>query len=129
MSQGDLYGAAWFGRPVKPLAIGAIFVTTMLAINQILALFGAPILLTPDGSIGAIGVLATYTSITMVWSWVIRSQRMYVIALITGVGAWVGRAAEIALSNTMFQATLPLGIAMMLAGSFVLEANDTKTEM
>lgn len=129
MSRGDLYETAWLNRPIKPLAIGAIFATAILAINQILALFGSPIIFTPDGSIGAIGVLASFTTIAMVWSWVTRSQRLYVIALITGVGAWAGRAAEVALDNTAFQATLPLSIAMMLAGSFVLEANDDKEEM
>jgi hypothetical protein len=128
MTRGDL-PRKWLYRPVKPVAIGTIMATSLLALNQFLSLTGRePLLYTPDGSIGAIFALATTSTLLMLWSWVAVSQRTYQVALILAVGVWAGRAVEVALAyDSAWQGALPLSLAVLIAGSYVLEAANEDT--
>lgn len=118
------------GRCIKPVAIGPVIATLVLFLNQILALLPStqPILFTPDDSLGAIAVLAGLSSVFTIWAWFRRSQIMYEIGLLFGVGAWAGRAVEVALDGTSFQGILPMCFAITMAGLYVLETSHRELE-
>lgn len=124
MSRGDLPAVSVWGRPFKPMAVAVIVASLLLAVNQVLAIFGMPVLLTPDGSLGTIGLLAGITVVSMVWSWVITSQFLFRVSMLFGVGAWTGRALETALDGRFWQAWLPFCFAGMIAGAYFVESAD-----
>lgn len=125
MTRAELPNARILGRPFKPLAVGLIMASGFLGMNQFLVLMGfEPLVSTPSGSIGGIGLAAVFSVLGMIVSWIVNWQVLYKYSLLLCMGAWVARGFSQIMGGEWALAVFPLAFAMMAGGSYILETVD-----
>ena len=125
MTRAELPNVRILGRPFKPLAVGLIMATGFLGMNQFLVSMGfEPLVSTPSGSIGGIGLAAVFSVLGMIVSWIVNWQVLYKYSLLLCMGAWVARGFSQIMGGEWALAVFPLAFAMMAGGSYILETVD-----
>lgn len=124
MTRADLKAQIW-GRPVKPLAAGAIVALVSIGANALTVLLFGKAIITPTDDDVAIGVFAWIALGIMLISWVRRSQALFEMSLLFTMGAFFARSLLFFLVDEHpFHALLPLSIAVLTGGAFILERAD-----
>lgn len=124
MTKGDLDGITVWGRPIKPVALGACILMATLTIYNIVdkGVFGDLIL----GDV--VAVLSGASLIMMLTGWFGRSQRMAEFGLLAGCISYVMRGAFVLFYNgPLAEAVwLSLGSTTILGGAYLLEKWDCR---
>lgn len=122
MTKGDLDGVTCFGRPIKPVALGACVLMATLTVFNIIdkGAFGAFFL----GDV--VAVLTGISLIGLLGGWFGRSQAMAEVGLLAGCVAYVMRGSFLLfyIGPTEQGVYLSTGAAIILGGAYLLELWD-----
>ena len=125
MTRGELEGLTFFGRPIKPVALGiAVFMLTLTVFNlQEDGIFGATVLAT------LIALLSFASALCLIFGWFGRVQIMAEAGLLLASITYVIRAVFSLLivgpSNQMMW--LSIGAGIISGGAFLLERWDVRS--
>lgn len=119
-----------FNRPFKPLAIGLILATGTVGLNALLQLLeGKTVVATPASIPPILGLIALISVGSMIYAWIIRSQKLYEVGLVFAVGAWAFRGIGLLIDGGGLGFMFPVAMMTMAAGAFLLERADTRDGM
>lgn len=107
------------GRPVKPMAGGILLALFAVGIN------GYQYIAESSGYDKHLAVAATLTLLLMLYSWFLRSQKMFEWSLLFTAGIFTARAVGVALQiGHPAAGLLPFAVAVLAGGSYILEKAD-----
>ena len=122
MTKGDLDGVTVWGRPIKPVALGACVLMLTLVIYNLTDAGVFEDLWLGD----VIAVLAGVSLFAMLGGWFGRSQKMAEVGLLLGWVVYVTRGAFAVLYEGFTSEALYLstGAAVIIGGAYLLESWD-----
>lgn len=120
MTKGDIAGATFLGRPIKPLAFAiAMSMTTIFWFNVV----DKTGILVPTVVGNVVGYCAGASAVLLFTAWWACSQKLTEVGLLMASGVWIARTSLIILLEDWYTYSFFFSLCWCLAsvGSYLLE--------
>jgi hypothetical protein len=122
MTRGDLDKVQVFGRPIKPVALGTMFLMGVLTVFNVIGI--GRLGNSPLSIVVALTALVSLVLLNVGW-WK-RSQLCAELGLLLATGVYISRSVFLALTVGLSDPApgLSFGAALIIGGAYLLEVND-----